>query len=92
MVALVGGVPAHTNLLDVLQAYVDHQIDVITRRSQYRLDIAEKRLYTSKVSSRPSRSHRRDHRTIRERGSLAAREALMAGITPEGGEKPSPFR
>ena len=30
MVALVGGVPRTLNLLDALQAYVDHQIDVIT--------------------------------------------------------------
>ncbi|MEC7375492.1 MAG: DNA gyrase subunit A, partial [Actinomycetota bacterium] len=45
MVALVGGVPRTLNLLDALQAYVDHQIDVITRRSQYRLVIAEKRLH-----------------------------------------------
>ena len=45
MVALVGGVPRTLNLLDALQAYVDHQIDVITSRSQYRLDVAEKRLH-----------------------------------------------
>src|SRR3954471_893300 len=33
MVALVDGVPRTLNLLQALQAYVDHQIDVIRRRS-----------------------------------------------------------
>lgn len=37
MVALVDGVPRTLNLRDALVAYVDHQIDVITRRSEYRL-------------------------------------------------------
>ena len=59
MVALVGGVPRTLNLLDALQAYVDHQIDVITRRSQYRLDIAESDCTSSKVSSKPSTSSMR---------------------------------
>lgn len=37
MVALVDGVPRVINLRDALQGYVRHQIDVITRRSNYRL-------------------------------------------------------
>ena len=45
MVALVGGVPRTLNLRDALVAYVDHQIEVITRRSEYRLDQAQKRLH-----------------------------------------------
>ncbi|MEZ5246805.1 MAG: DNA gyrase subunit A [Acidimicrobiales bacterium] len=45
MVALVGGVPRTLSLRDALVAYVDHQIEVITRRSEYRLDQAEKRLH-----------------------------------------------
>ena len=45
MVALVGGVPRTLNLREALVAYVDHQIEVITRRSQFRLDAAEKRLH-----------------------------------------------
>jgi DNA gyrase subunit A len=45
MVALVGGVPRTLTLRDALVAYVDHQIEVITRRSEYRLDQAEKRLH-----------------------------------------------
>ncbi|MDW3220294.1 MAG: DNA gyrase subunit A [Acidimicrobiales bacterium] len=45
MVALVGGVPRTLNLRSALVAYVDHQVEVITRRSEYRLDQAEKRLH-----------------------------------------------
>ena len=44
-VALVDGVPRTLNLLQVLQAYIDHQIDVIRRRSQYRLERARKRAH-----------------------------------------------
>ncbi|MEZ5168093.1 MAG: DNA gyrase subunit A [Acidimicrobiales bacterium] len=45
MVALVGGVPRTLTLRDALVAYVDHQIEVLTRRSEYRLDQAEKRMH-----------------------------------------------
>jgi DNA gyrase subunit A len=38
MVALVDGVPRTINLRDALVAYVAHQIEVITRRSEFRLD------------------------------------------------------
>jgi DNA gyrase subunit A len=37
MLALVDGVPRLLNLAQAVKAYVDHQIDVVTRRSQYRL-------------------------------------------------------
>jgi DNA gyrase subunit A len=43
MVALVDGVPRQVNLRDALVAYIAHQVEVITRRSQYRLDKAERR-------------------------------------------------
>ena len=43
MVALVDGVPRTITLRDALVAYVRHQIEVITRRSQYRLDKARRR-------------------------------------------------
>ncbi len=43
MVALVDGVPRLVNLRDALVGYVAHQIDVITRRSQFRLDKAQRR-------------------------------------------------
>ena len=43
MVALVDGVPRQINLHDALVAYVKHQREVITRRSQFRLDKAKRR-------------------------------------------------
>src|SRR5205085_211041 len=43
MVALVDGVPRTLNLVQALQAYIAHQVDVITRRSQFRLDEKLKR-------------------------------------------------
>ena len=36
-VALVDGVPRTLNLADLLRAYVDHQVEVVTRRSEFRL-------------------------------------------------------
>ncbi|MFM8969078.1 MAG: DNA topoisomerase (ATP-hydrolyzing) subunit A, partial [Actinomycetota bacterium] len=43
MVALVDGVPRTLNLRDALAGYISHQIEVITRRSQFRLDKAKER-------------------------------------------------
>ena len=45
MVALVDGVPRTLNLREVLFHYVAHQVEVITRRSQFRLDKAERRAH-----------------------------------------------
>jgi DNA gyrase subunit A len=44
-VALVDGVPRTLNLVQLLQAYIDHQVEVITRRSRYRLDKAQARAH-----------------------------------------------
>ncbi|HKE73679.1 MAG TPA: DNA gyrase subunit A [Acidimicrobiales bacterium] len=44
-VALVDGVPRTLNLVQVLQHYIDHQIDVVRRRSQFRLDKARRRAH-----------------------------------------------
>ena len=43
MVALVHGVPRTLNLRDALSGYVDHQIEVTTRRSKFRLQKATDR-------------------------------------------------
>ena len=43
MVALVDGVPRTLNLATALQGYIRHQVDVITRRTNFRLDKARKR-------------------------------------------------
>ncbi len=45
MVALVDGVPRTLNLLQALQSYVGHQIEVITRRSEFRLRKARDRAH-----------------------------------------------
>jgi DNA gyrase subunit A len=45
MVALVDGVPRTVNLREALVAYVDHQVEVIQRRSAFRLDKAQKRAH-----------------------------------------------
>jgi DNA gyrase subunit A len=43
MVALVDGVPRTLNLVTALLGYVQHQIEVVTRRTQFRLDKARRR-------------------------------------------------
>jgi DNA gyrase subunit A len=45
MVALVDGVPRTINLQEALQAWLDHQVVVVTRRSQFRLEKAQARLH-----------------------------------------------
>jgi DNA gyrase subunit A len=45
MLALVDGVPRTLDLVQALGAYIAHQVDVITRRSQYRLDKARARAH-----------------------------------------------
>jgi len=44
-VALVDGVPRTLNLYEVLHYYVAHQVDVITRRSEFRLRKAQERAH-----------------------------------------------
>jgi DNA gyrase subunit A len=43
MLALVDGVPRTLNLKEALQHYLDHQVDVVTRRTKYELRQAEER-------------------------------------------------
>ena len=45
MVALVDGVPRTLNLAQMVGHYVDHQLEVVKRRSQYRLEKAKARLH-----------------------------------------------
>ena len=44
-VALVDGMPRTLNLVQALQAYVDHQVEVIRRRSEFRLRKAQDRAH-----------------------------------------------
>lgn len=41
--ALINGTPKILNLKEMLDAYIDHQIEVVTRRTRYDLDKAEER-------------------------------------------------
>jgi DNA gyrase subunit A len=45
MVALDDGVPRTMNLVQVLRGYVNHQVEVITRRTNFRLEKANKRAH-----------------------------------------------
>jgi DNA gyrase subunit A len=79
MVALVDDVPRTLNLRDALVAYVDHQIEVITRRSQYRLDEARRHLH--RVEGLIKALDMIDQIIVTIRASEnrpAARDALMA--------------
>ena len=44
-VALVNGGPRTLGLLELMQVYIDHRIDVVTRRTRYRLARREERLH-----------------------------------------------
>ena len=44
MVAIVNGRPKTMNLLDFVDAYIEHQVDVLTRRSQFDLEKSKGRL------------------------------------------------
>ncbi len=45
MIALVGGVPRTLNLKEALTGYVEHQVEVVTRRTTFDLNKAEKRAH-----------------------------------------------
>ena len=45
MVALVDGVPRRSSLKELIEHYVDHQREVVTRRTQYELRQAEARAH-----------------------------------------------
>jgi DNA gyrase subunit A len=45
MVALVDGVPRTLNLAQALTAYIDHQVEVVTRRTEFRLAKAQARAH-----------------------------------------------
>ena len=79
MVALVDGIPRTVNLLTALEGYVRHQVDVITRRSEYRLRKANERAH--KVEGRIKALNVIDQIIALIRASddtAAARDGLMA--------------
>ena len=79
MVALVKGVPRTINLLQALQAYVEHQVDIVTRRSEHRLGKARDRAHI--VEGRIKALDVIDQIIVVVRGAddrSAARAALLA--------------
>ncbi len=78
MVALVDGVPRTLNLASALHGYISHQVEVITRRTVYRLRVAREREH--KVEGRIKALNVIDEIIALIRASddvAAAREGLM---------------
>ena len=79
MVALVDGVPRTLTLGDALRAYVAHQVEVVTRRSEYRLAAARARLHIVEGLLRALEQIDEIIATIRASAdTAAARVSLMA--------------
>ncbi|CAN5858824.1 DNA gyrase subunit A [soil metagenome] len=78
-VALVDGVPRTLNLQQVLQHYIDHQVEVITRRTEYRLRKAQDRAHIVEGLLKALEVIDEIIATIRaSEDKAAAREALQA--------------
>ncbi len=45
MLAIVNGIPKIMNLKEILNVFIEHRKEIVTRRSQFRLDKAEKRAH-----------------------------------------------
>ena len=79
VVALVDGVPRTLSLRDALVAYVTHQIEVVTRRSEFRLAAACSRLHIVEGLLRALDAIDEIIATIRaSENTAAARASLMA--------------
>ncbi len=79
MLALVDGVPRLVNLRDALVAYVAHQVEVVTRRSRFRLNKARARAHIVEGLLRAIDMLDAVIQTIRQSADRpAARDALMA--------------
>jgi DNA gyrase subunit A len=80
MVALVDGVPRTVNLQEALQHWLDHQVVVVTRRTQHRLERAEARLHIVEGLLKALAMIDAIVKAIRaSKDRAAARTALMAG-------------
>ena len=68
MVALVDGVPRTLGLREVIKAYVDHQREVIVRRTKFELRKAEDRAHILEgLLDRPRQPRRGDRADPRRR-------------------------
>jgi DNA gyrase subunit A len=79
MVALVDGVPHTIALVDALRGWIDHQVEVVRRRTQFRLDKAEARLHIVEGLVRAVDMIDAVVKAIRaSKDRAAARDALMS--------------
>jgi DNA gyrase subunit A len=79
MVALVDGVPHTITLRDALQGWLDHQVEVVRRRTQFRLEKAEARLHIVEGLVKALDMIDAIVKAIRaSKDRAAARDALMA--------------
>lgn len=62
MIALVGTEPKVLNLKEIIVEYVDYQREIITRRTRFDLEKAEKRAPYRGGPPKSAGQHRRDHR------------------------------
>ena len=92
MVALVDGVPRTLGLKALLRHYVDHQKEVVTRRTKFRLDRAERRAHILEgyliALEQPRRGDRAHPRLARRRGG-ARRRSSSASRSPRSRPRPS---
>jgi DNA gyrase subunit A len=78
-IALVDGVPKLLNLRDLVMHYVEHQRDVLTRRTKYRLDKARDRAHILEAYIKAIENIDRVIEIIRgSRNTEAARTQLMS--------------
>jgi len=79
MVALVEGVPRQLNLADAITGYLNHQIEVLTRRTEFRLDKAKKRMHLLEGRIKALNVIDKIIKLVREsEDANAAKTALMA--------------
>ena len=92
MLALVDGVPRTLNLAEMIGYYVDHQVDVVTRRTRYQLRKAEERdhiVLGPADRARPPRRGHRDHpRVAGRRGRAEAPDDEVQAVGDPGQPHP----
>src|SRR5690554_6318477 len=91
MVGLVDGVPRTLNIAEMVGYYLDHQMEVIERRTQFRLDQAKARAHILEASSSPSTTSTRSWQSSAGRPTPArpARTSSPASSSPRSRPTPS---
>ena len=94
MVALVDGVPRTLGLLPIVKNYVDHQRDVIVRRTKYELREREARLHILEgllvAIDEHRRGHRADPRLERSRRRARRADRALRALAHPGAGDPRP--